>query len=238
MECDCSDVYDLVLFLLVCLLDNDRCCRNNRFVIVAIRLWVNYFSTVIEVVIVTNTNDQFNKSLNVASIIMFSIYACCALAFTMMACHIKGSFSDKDEIFGISTKICKKSLWPSLLTATVLMLILDLFLFTFSVVYGTQGGQTLVDFTDAANGFSSCVFFLSIFDCLHAIVGLILLCVNRKRESSKIMPQTTLDSHNASWDNTMAQIDEMNKTNAELLAALQVYGNELRAGQSSRGKND
>ena len=225
MECDCSDVYDLVLFLLMCLLDNDRCCRNNRFVIVAIRLWVNYLSTVIEVVIVTNTNDKFIKSLNVASIIMFSIYAGCALAFTMMACHIKGSFSDKDEIFGISTKMCKKSLWPSLLTATVLMLILDLFLFTFSVVYGTQNRQTLVDFTDAANGFSSCVFFLSIF-------------VNRKRGSSKIMPQTTLDSHNASWNKTMAQIDEMNKTNAELLSALQAYGNKLQAGQSGHGKND
>jgi len=77
-----------------------------------------------------------------------------------------------------------------------------------------------------------------IFDCLHAFVGLILLCVNRKRESSKIMPQTTLDNHNASWDKTMAQIDDMNKTNAELLAALQAYGNELRAGQSGHGKND
>ena len=52
------------------------------------------------------------------------------------------------------------------------------------------------------------------------------------------MPQTTLDNHNARWDKTMAQIDEMNKTNAELLAALQAYENELRAGQSSHGKND
>jgi hypothetical protein len=52
------------------------------------------------------------------------------------------------------------------------------------------------------------------------------------------MPQTTLDSHNASWDKTTAQIDEMNKTNAELLSALQAYGNELRAGQSGYGKHD
>jgi hypothetical protein len=52
------------------------------------------------------------------------------------------------------------------------------------------------------------------------------------------MPQTTLDSHNASWDKTMEQIDEMNKTNAELLSVLQAYGNELRAEQSGHGKND
>ena len=161
MECDCSDVYDLVLFLLMCLLDNDRCCRNNRFVIVAIRLWVNYISTVIEVVIVTNTNDQFNKSLNVASIIMFSIYACCALAFTMMACHIKGSFSDKDELFGISTKMCKKSLWPSLLTATVLMLILDLYLFASLKSFETMFSRILKYLFRSVNRIVSCSLSLA-----------------------------------------------------------------------------
>lgn len=99
----------------------------------------------------------------------------------------KGKFFQTNIIFCISPKACKKSIWPVLLLVENFNTGLDLFLFAFSLVFGTEKGWKFVDFSIFPNGLSSCVFFQSIF-FTHALVGIFLFGLNKKTVAAEITP--------------------------------------------------
>jgi hypothetical protein len=75
------------------------------------------------------------------------------------------------------------------------MLLMDIFMFIFTMVYGSQQGEQVIDFSSFGDGFRSCMFLVSIFDMVHASVGIVILILSRKKVLTKIMPEDSTGTY-------------------------------------------
>jgi hypothetical protein len=73
------------------------------------------------------------------------------------------------------------------------MLLMDIFMFVFTTVYGSQQGEKVIDFSSFGDGFRSCMFLVSIFDMVYASVGIVIL--SRKKILTKIMPEGSTETY-------------------------------------------
>ena len=205
MLCEPTDAYDLVILLLFLIFDNDCCCRcacaNKHIFLCAFRFCINYVTTLGQIVIIIVTNDfdesmtQTSRDLYNTALAMFSIFGFVAFMFLLLSLRIKCEGLAKD--CG-GYKACPQNrnlVFPMLVTSCVMMLVMDIFMFTFTTVYGTQQGEKIIDFSSFGDGFRSCMFLISIFDMMHAFVGIFIVIYSRKKVLSRIMPEDSTGTY-------------------------------------------
>ena len=204
MICEVGDAYDLVIFILFLIFDNDCCCRctcgNYKIILCSVRFFVNYFITLGQLIIIAVTSqgdfpsliDSLNdttRALYHAALVMMSLFGFVGAMFVLLAYSI--SSSGLKEKFGSFScwPTNRRLVWPFLITSCVLMLMMDIFMFVFTTVYGLQKREAVIDFSSSGDGFRSVVFLLSIFDMVHATVGIVIVVVRRKQVTNKVIPE-------------------------------------------------
>jgi hypothetical protein len=73
------------------------------------------------------------------------------------------------------------------------MLLTDIYLCIFSADYGRSQGEKVIDFSSFGDGFRSCTFLLSIFDIVHASVGIVIVLNSRRIILAKLTPPLYLE---------------------------------------------
>lgn len=210
MVCEATDAYDLVIFILFLIFDNDCCCRcscnNYKIYLCAVRFFINYFVTLGQIVIIITTSvengttlqDSLNETtgpLYNAVLVFMSIFGFVGGMFVLLAHNISSSgLKEKCGSFSCCPAN-RKLVWPFLITSCISMLMLDIFMFVFTTVYGQQEGEKVVEFSSFSDGFRSCMFILSIFDMAHASIGIIIVTVKRQSVTNKVIPEDSTGTY-------------------------------------------
>ena len=252
MVCEATDAYDLVIFILFLVFDNDCCCRctcgNYRIYLCALRFFINYFITFGQLLIIALTNqgdfpslveslNETTRALHNAAIAFMSVFGFVGAMFVLLAHSISSSgLEAKFGEFSFCTRN-RRLVWPFLITSTVMMLMMDVFMFVFTTVYGLQQGEYVIDFTNFSDGFRSVVFLLSIFDMAHALVGIVLVIVLRKKVTTKVIPEGSTGTQSERMIYTLKKKIEYLKSDQFVTDALREAGITMGFGKSAAAKS-
>lgn len=209
MPCELTDAYDLVILLLFLIFDNDCCCRcacaNTKITLCAVRFLINYFTTLGEIAIIALTNEgtvklieslnSSTKALYNSALVLFSVFGFISSMFVMLACMIRCEGLESNYCGYKACPSNRNMVFPMLLLSAIMMLMMDIFMFIFTTIYGLQEGERVVDFSSFGDGFRSCMFFVSIFDMVHAFVGICVIIISRNKVLNKVIPEDSTGNY-------------------------------------------
>jgi uncharacterized membrane protein YjgN (DUF898 family) len=190
-----------------------------------VRFLINYLVTAIQFGLIVYANGEFGdpnfifidtlpsklKAVFQTAVMVYVMFGMFCIMFVAVAIFD----ISRSDMF-CSKKLRRKFVFYLLLLSVIFMLLTDIFLLVFSLVYGLHQGKKAFDNSNAGNRLRLAVTIFSMFDIIHTLVGIGLVIRNQRKIAYTVSPVTNdatdeeINSNEVSQENIQGDENHQN----------------------------
>lgn len=188
-------IFDIVSLIIVKLVDCLECCFVDRTncccdcetlqtklkrpnVMLMIRYWIHLFSTAgpLAIILIKHDKSLFSPPINVPLVCLIGSFVACGV-FMLIVLQCCKTFSNNFKFSKI------------IFIFSISMLITDILMCVFTATLDRQEDENFkfVDYSNFQDGFVTTIFFISLFDILHAFVSTMVLMAKLIKGSDTVV---------------------------------------------------